>query len=173
MLSEEKERIPGFIGGILSRREKGDHEAYCSTMLTLFNIRWPYRLGTSPAKPVRDDSGTQSKYVQRCSHCNREETPLIKWSMCTLAATRDQTTLAAEIEHRFNRVSTQPCRTCRQVKVNETLEINKDNPPLFMAIQLVNKRQQGEGACQPKMTSQVTIRDSSDKLTYKLRGLIY
>ena len=50
MLSEEKERTPGFIGGILSRREKGDHEEYCRTMLTLFNIRWPYRLGTSPGE---------------------------------------------------------------------------------------------------------------------------
>ena len=130
-------------------------------------------LGHLLAKLMRDDSGTQWKYARKCGHCNREETPLIKRSMCTLAATGTQTTLAAEIKHRFNRVSTQPCRTCRQVKVSETLKINKDNPPPFMAIQLEDRRQQGEGACQPKMTSQVTIGDGSDKLTYKLRGLIY
>ena len=98
---------------------------------------------------------------------------MIKRSMCTLTATANRTTLAAEIKCRFNRVSTQPCKTCRQVKLNETLKINKNHPPPFMAIHLEDKRQQGEGACQPEMTSQVTIRDSSDKLTYKLRGLIY
>ena len=125
------------------------------------------------AKLTRDDSETQWKYVQRCGHCNREETPLIKWSMCTFAATRYQTTLAAEIKHRFNRVSTQSCRNCRQVKVNETLKINKDNPPPFMANQLEDMEWQGEGTCQPKITSQVTIGDSSEQLTYKLRGLIY
>ena len=50
MLPEEKKRIPGFISGILPRRDKGDHEKYCRTMLTLFNLRCPYRLGTSPGK---------------------------------------------------------------------------------------------------------------------------
>ena len=49
-LPEEKERIPGFIGSILPRKDKGDYEEYCRTMLTLFNIRWPYRLGSSPGK---------------------------------------------------------------------------------------------------------------------------
>ena len=50
MLPEEKKRILGFIGGILPRRDKGDHEKYCRTMLTLFNLRCPYRLRTSPGK---------------------------------------------------------------------------------------------------------------------------
>ena len=35
-LPEKKERIPSFIDGILPRRDKGDHEEYCRTMLTLF-----------------------------------------------------------------------------------------------------------------------------------------
>ena len=42
-----------------------------------------------------------------------------------------------------------------------------------MAIQLEDKRQQDKGTCQPKMTLQVTIGNSSEQLTYKLRGLIY
>ena len=125
-------------------------------------------MGLLLAKLMRDDSGTQWKYFRKCSHCNTEETPFIKQSMCTLTATGNQTTLATEIKHRFNRVPTQPCKTCRQVKLNETLKINKNHPPPFMAIHLEDKRQQGEGTCQPKMTSQVTIGDGSDKLTYKL-----
>ncbi|KZV58863.1 hypothetical protein PENSPDRAFT_538112, partial [Peniophora sp. CONT] len=36
LLSEDKEKIPNFVGGILPRRDKGDHEEYCRTMLTLF-----------------------------------------------------------------------------------------------------------------------------------------
>ena len=31
----------------------------------------------------------------------------------------------------------------------------------------------GGGTCQPKLTAQVTIGDTSRKVTYKLRGLIY
>ena len=34
-------------------------------------------LGLLLAKLMRDDSGTQWKYFRKCSHCNREETPLI------------------------------------------------------------------------------------------------
>lgn len=36
LLPEEKEKIPNFVGGILPRHDKGDHEEYCRTMLTLF-----------------------------------------------------------------------------------------------------------------------------------------
>ena len=36
LLSETKERIPNFVGGTLPRRDKGDYEEYCRTMLTLF-----------------------------------------------------------------------------------------------------------------------------------------
>ena len=42
-----------------------------------------------------------------------------------------------------------------------------------MVIQLEDKRQQDKGTCQPKMTLQVTIGNSSEQLTYKLRGRIY
>ena len=36
LLPEEKEKIPNFIGGILPRKDKGDHEEYCRILLTLF-----------------------------------------------------------------------------------------------------------------------------------------
>ena len=36
ILSEDQERIPNFVGGVLPRSDKGDVEEYCRTMLTLF-----------------------------------------------------------------------------------------------------------------------------------------
>ncbi|KAF9038752.1 hypothetical protein BJ165DRAFT_1325457, partial [Panaeolus papilionaceus] len=35
--------VPNFIGGSLPRKDQGDHEYYCMTMLTLFR---PWRTGS-------------------------------------------------------------------------------------------------------------------------------
>ena len=101
------------------------------------------------------------------------ERPLIKRSLATLVPGQTQMALTTEIKRRFNRISDQPCRTCRQLKVSETLKINKDNPPSFIAMQLVDMRAEGGDVSQPKISAQVTIGDGQDKLTYKVRGLIY
>ncbi|PBK59986.1 hypothetical protein ARMSODRAFT_845549, partial [Armillaria solidipes] len=39
---EETRRVPNFVGGLLPRVDKGDHEYYCLTMLMLFQ---PWRTG--------------------------------------------------------------------------------------------------------------------------------
>ena len=101
------------------------------------------------------------------------ERPLIKCSLSTLKAGQTQMALTTEIKHRLNRISDQPCRSCRQLNVSETLKINKDSFPPLIAIHLENSREDGGRVCQLKITAQVTIRDGQDKLTYKVRGLIY
>ncbi|KAF8590420.1 hypothetical protein K439DRAFT_1330065, partial [Ramaria rubella] len=35
-LPNNKGLVPNFVGGTLPRSDKGDHEYYCATMLTLF-----------------------------------------------------------------------------------------------------------------------------------------
>ncbi|KAF8583871.1 hypothetical protein K439DRAFT_1347671, partial [Ramaria rubella] len=38
----KRKLVPNFLGGTIPRRDKGDHEYYCATMLTLFK---PWRTG--------------------------------------------------------------------------------------------------------------------------------
>ena len=118
-------------------------------------------------------SVTQWSYTRKCGNCNMTERPLIKCSLSTLKAGQTQMALTTEIKHRLNRISDQPCRSCRQLNVSETLKINKDNSPPLIAIHLEDSREDGGRVCQPKITAQVTIGDGQDKLTYKVRGLIY
>ncbi|PBK94438.1 hypothetical protein ARMGADRAFT_876723, partial [Armillaria gallica] len=42
MYPEDMRRVPNFVGGLLPRVDKGNHEYYCLTMLTLFK---PWRMG--------------------------------------------------------------------------------------------------------------------------------
>ena len=101
------------------------------------------------------------------------ERPLIKRSLATLKAGQTQMALTTEIKHRLNRISDQPCRSCRQLNVSETFKINKESSPPLIAIHLEDSREGGGRVYQPKITAQVTIGDGQDKLTYKVRGLIY
>ena len=77
------------------------------------------------------------------------------------------------IKHRFDRAAIQPCRFCRSQDVRDIISLNTEYPPPIIAFGLEDHSNDGGGSCQPKLTAQVTIGDSSRKVTYKLRGLIY
>ena len=124
-------------------------------------------------KLLRDDSGTQTKYTRRCAHCNRVEQPLVKCPTWSLSAREAQQSLTTEIKHRFNKISDQPCQTCSHTTVRETVTLNQDHPPPFIALSMEDRRHLGGTACQPKLTAQVSIGEKSTKITYKVRGLIY
>jgi hypothetical protein len=48
LVKENEAKIPNFVGGILPRCDKGNHEDYCMVMLTLFK---PWRTGTELRLP--------------------------------------------------------------------------------------------------------------------------
>jgi hypothetical protein len=52
-LPPQKAQVPTFIGPTLPKRDQGDHEYYCTTMLTLFK---PWRSSLH----LKDDDGTWS-----------------------------------------------------------------------------------------------------------------
>ena len=124
-------------------------------------------------KLLKDDSGTQANYTRKCMNCNHTESRLVKYPTWTLPVRNVQQSLSTEIKHRFNRVSEQACQHCGVTKVHEIHTLNVNNPPPFIALNMEDRRDIGEGICQPKLTSQVTIGERSDKVTYKVRGLIY
>ena len=103
--------------------------------------------------------------------CNMTERLSIKRTFTILPPGQTQMALTTEIKCQFNRISNQLCRSCGQLKVSETLKINNDNPPSFIAMQLADMRAEGGGVSQPKISAQVAIGDGQDKLTYKIRGL--
>ena len=51
--------------------------------------------------------------------------------------------------------------------------MNAEDPPPFIAYNLEDKSETGEGVSQPKLSAQVTIGEGQNKVTYRLRGLIY
>jgi hypothetical protein len=58
-LPPQKARVPAFIGPTLPKRDQGDREYYCTTMLTLFK---PWRSGLH----LKDDAGTWSDAFDNC-----------------------------------------------------------------------------------------------------------
>jgi hypothetical protein len=60
----EKSLVPNFVGAVLPRRDQGDHEYYCLTMLTLFK---PWRSGfdLKPKNEIWDDTFRSHKFTQQ------------------------------------------------------------------------------------------------------------
>ena len=63
-VSEDKAEIPNFIGETLPRRDKGDREWYCCTMLALFKP-WRTGLDLKTFNQSWDDSFNQHQFTTR------------------------------------------------------------------------------------------------------------
>ena len=122
---------------------------------------------------LEDNGGNQCYYTRRCWSCNQTERPLVRSPTWTLPVRENQMALTTELKHWFKRTSDSNCERCGAQTVEEITTLNTDSPPPFIALGLEDRRNIGEGACQPKITAQVSIGEKSDKLTYKVRGLIY
>ena len=130
-------------------------------------------LGALMIQLFRDESGTQTQYTHKCNSCTRTEQWLSKTHNWTLPVEATQKTLNMAIKQRFDRAAIQPCRFCRSQDVRDIISLNAEYPPPIIAFGLEDHSDDGGGTCQPKLTAQVTIGDTSRKVTYKLRGLIY
>lgn len=122
---------------------------------------------------LEDESGNRVRYQRKCTSCNTFDTPLIRRPTWSLPVQPSPRLLSAEIKHRFSRVSNDACKSCGARKVKEEVTLNHHDPPPFIALGLEDRRAIDEGVCQPKLTATVTIGDKTDRVTYKLRGLIY
>ena len=96
-----------------------------------------------------------------------------KWSGTDFQNLGKSTSQGWLVKHRFDRAAIQPCRFCRSQDVRDIISLNTEYPPPIIAFGLEDHSNDGGGSCQPKLTAQVTIGDSSRKVTYKSRGLIY
>ena len=70
-------------------------------------------------------------------------------------------------------MSDQACQGCGMTTVKELVVLNHDNPPPFITLSLEDRKDYSGTAYQPKITAQVSIVEKSDKVTYKVGGLIY
>ncbi|KZV61306.1 hypothetical protein PENSPDRAFT_671092 [Peniophora sp. CONT] len=122
---------------------------------------------------LEDTSGNRIRYTRQCMTCNAKDTPLFRSPTWNLPVQSSPRLLSAEIKHRLSKMSSEACKSCGAKKVKEEYTINHHDPPPFIALGLEDRREMGEGACQPKLTATVSIGEKGDKVTYKLRGLVY
>ena len=124
-------------------------------------------------KLLEDESGRRFHYQRRCGACGGTSKIRMKSPVWFLPVSKANGSLHADIKRRLDRVSEFPCPRCGSMAMAETVSLNHEDPPPFIAFGLEDRRHLGEGVCMPKIPASVSIGDKEQKTTYKVRGLIY